>query len=118
MSRAARIEQKTRRVAELEQEFREVLIPALRQCTDGGRGAFLREEEAAGMHEMWMRFVWKETRTLETLGVEIVELRESLGLPQEDSLYAKFLRYCAIRGENAPGGAKLAKQFLHELGAD
>jgi hypothetical protein len=115
MSRIAKMEKKQRELGLLEREFSDVLISALKNCKDGGRGVFLTTEEARAAG--WSRFVWPETKQLERLGQRIAEIRDSLDLSVEQSPYGLFLKYCNITGPNAPGAAKLAMQCLQELGA-
>ena len=113
MSVATRVEKKRANLASLEEEFRTLLISTLRKCSDGGRGPFLREAEAA--RRGWSGLVWPEAKRLDELGNQILELRTRLGEIEQDTLYGMYLRYCEITGENAPGGAKLAHKFLNEL---
>jgi hypothetical protein len=115
MSRVSRADKKQRELQLLEQEFSTVLIPALKSCKDGGRGVFLTTEQASGTG--YSRFVWPETKQLEELGERIADVRGSLGLSVEESVYGLFLKYCRITGPNAPGASKLAEECLRELEA-
>ena len=75
MSRAARTEKQHHELISLEKEFRQLLIGALKECTDGGDGVFLLSEKAE--ERGLSRFVWPVTKELETLGERIYELRTS-----------------------------------------
>jgi hypothetical protein len=115
MGRIKKVEKQQQEIDRLEKEFRELLITALKDCRDGGPGIFLLPEKADRIG--FSRFVWPETKELETLGEGIRELRLLLGLPLEESIYEIFLKYCNLDGSNAPGGAKRAAALLKEIGA-
>jgi hypothetical protein len=92
-----------------------LLIAALKQCDDGGPGVFLLSQKAEKQGWNWL--VWPVAKELEAMGERIRELRISLVMPLEESLYEVFLKYCNIDGPNAPGGAKRAAALLKEIGA-
>jgi hypothetical protein len=114
MSRAARAEKQHQQLIAIENEFRQLLIGALKECTDGGDGVFLLSERAEELH--LARFVWPVTKELETLGGRIYELRSLLGMPLAESIYSVFLNYCKSDGTpNALGGMKRAAKLLKEI---
>ncbi len=116
MGRVEQTEKREQELKSLEMEFRDLLVGALRQCSDGGTGVFLLSQKAENLG--WSRFVWPVTKELELLGERIRVLRTSLHMPIEESIYGVFLKYCNIDGANAPGGAKRAKQLLTEIGVE
>ena len=116
MGRAEQTKKREQELKALEMEFRDLLVGALRQCSDGGTGVFLLSQKAENLG--WSRFVWPVTKDLEVLGERIRDLRTLLDMPLEESIYGVFLKYCNINGANAPGGAKRAKQLLAEIGLD
>jgi hypothetical protein len=99
----------------LEEEFRSLLIGALERCTDGGRGVFLSEIEASS-RDLSRQLVWPEAKQLCQLEDRISEIRNRLAMPKY-SLASRFREYCDMRGENLPGGNKLAARFLAEIGS-
>jgi hypothetical protein len=115
MGRAEQIRKREQELSSLEKEFRDLLITALKKCDDGGSGVFLLSQKAEKLGLNWL--VWPVTRELEAIGERIRELRISLVMPLEESLYEVFLKYCNINGPNAPGGAKRAAALLKEIGA-
>ena len=56
-----------------------------------------------------------ESEQLEALGQKIDVLRKELGIVEEFWFYARFRHYCSIKGSNAVGEPKLAKQFLEDI---
>jgi hypothetical protein len=98
-----------------EADFRELLRASLRKCRDGSRGVFLTEAEANRMGDVYPQLVWLEAKQLDSFGKEVASLRQQLGEPMEESLYARYQQYWARTGPNDPGGAKLAAEFLAEI---
>jgi hypothetical protein len=83
-----------------------LLRGALRSCA-GGRWGLL------GQYPEQYRL--KEAEQLETLGREIVALRQELGIAVEFWHYSHFIHYRSIQGSTAPGEPRLAKEFLDEI---
>lgn len=110
MARADRLERLDIRRAELEAEYEEALIAALRRAAAGSWGLFDHNQDKA------MRAAWQPTVTdLCDRGQEIDEMRETLGLEP----FALHMEFEASRGAvstNAPGEPKQARAWLDRLG--
>lgn len=57
---------------------------------------------------------WDEASRLKQLAQEISSLHVELG--GQNILCEKYLWLCSLRGSNVPGEAKLAAEFLAEIG--
>ena len=121
MSRASRREKAEGELDHLEARFRERLIAALNACRDGRWGLFGQSDPAAQRaldRVAATRTIPADVAALLELGDEIDALRSSLGFPDGNALLARLKSYRRLRTESAPGEARLAQQFLAELGAD
>jgi hypothetical protein len=111
MAKAQRLERIDQRRAELEREYREVLIAALREAASGSWGLFGHNPDR------WTRAKWEPAVTeLCDRGQEIDRLRGDLGLDPFE-LHQQFE---ASRGpvlSNAPGEPKQARSWLKDLEA-
>jgi hypothetical protein len=99
-------------IISLEAEFRKQLIEALKRCARGSWGLFgqndyLREEY----------YISSGAQKLDTLGSEIAQIRDELGMAEPYALYAQFLEKRSYKGKNSLGEARLATAWLDELGA-
>lgn len=108
-SKRARIQQ--HRLAELEAEFEQTLIPALKECAAGRWGLFGQNEHSEGTKYLH----WTAADDLKHRAKQIHILRAQFG--QANSVVERFLHYCSLRGANVPGEPKLARTLLNEIGA-
>ena len=112
MSRADRLERLDGRRLELEAEYQDVLLDALRKVAAGSWGLFGHTQDRA------MRAKWEPVVTdLCGRGEEIDQIREQLGLEP----FALHDDFEASRGPvppTAPGEPKQAKAWLERLGKD
>jgi len=110
MARADRLERLDARRAELEVEYEELLVSALRKSAAGSWGLFDHNRDP---HR---RAAWKQIVTqLCDLGQDIDEMRDKLGLEQ----FALHQEFEASRGpvpSNAPGEPKQARAWLERMG--
>ncbi len=115
MSRNTRNQKLLRKLQAAEADFLSLLTSALKRCTDGSVGIFFTEERAHTLGGICPRLVWPEAKELARLGREIHSLRTKLGEPVDQSLYSRYLEWCAMDGPNDLGGARLARKFLAEI---
>ena len=110
MARADRLERLDIRRAELEAEYEQALIAALRKAAAGSWGLFDHNQDKA------MRGAWQATVTdLCDRGQEIDEARATLGMGR----FALHQEFEASRGpvsSTAPGEPKQARAWLDRLG--
>jgi hypothetical protein len=110
MSRADRLERLDTRRLELEAEYEDQLLDALRRVAAGSWGLFGHTKDRA------MRAKWDPVVTdLCDRGKEINQMRASLGLPH----FALHEAFEASRGpvaSTAPGEPKQARAWLEQLG--
>jgi hypothetical protein len=110
VARADRLERLDTRRSELEAEYEEVLIAALRKAAAGSWGLFDHNQDKT------MRAAWKATVTdLCDRGQEIDEIRETLGL-ESYALHAEFEASRGPVSSTAPGEPKQARAWLDRLG--
>jgi hypothetical protein len=95
----------------LEAEFRELLIPCLRQCVAGRWGIFGTYDSLGADRRYWN---WPEADRLRELANLIREIRSDSG--ERNALCDEFLRLCKLHQANDPGEPKAAKAFLQSLG--
>jgi hypothetical protein len=118
MSKQQRLEKAARRLALLEDEYRAILVPALRSCAKGYLGLFNQNnyEESLDpyLRRLAARLAAPERADLMKRGAEIESLRAQLVM-DSFPLHQRFLAYYAMRGPNMPGETKLAQAFLAEL---
>ena len=113
MSRASRLAKLEQKISMMEEEFREKLVVALRNCAAGRYGLFGQNERVAGLegHDRWST----DGRELLHMGEQILQARKEIGDTTDFPLYSRFLEYRSRRGANDLGEPKLAKEFLEEL---
>jgi hypothetical protein len=112
MSRADRLERLDTRRVELEAEYEQVLLEALRKVAAGSWGLFDHNQDRA------TRAKWKPIVTdLCDRGEEIDQMRDQLGL-QPFALHAEFEASRGPVSTNAPGEPKQAKAWLERLGKE
>ena len=110
MSRADRLERLDGQRAELEVQFKELLIAALRDAARGSAGLFGHKPDK------FTRKAWDpRISDLTELGEQIEAMRATLGL-ETFALYAKFLASRGPVASTAPGESKQAKAWLERLG--
>lgn len=110
MARADRLERLDSRRGELEAEYRECLIAALRKAAAGSWGLFDHNPDKTA------RAAWKATVTdLCDRGQEIDDMRETLGL-EPFALHAEFEASRGPVSTSAPGEPKQAQAWLDRLG--
>jgi hypothetical protein len=100
---------KDQRLAELESEFRALLISCLEQCA-GGRWGLFGHKKGMGVGD---HLPWEEGDRVMELAREIQTLRLEFGQPSP--IVERFFYYRSLRGCNVPGEPKLAKAFLDEI---
>jgi hypothetical protein len=98
------------RLEALERDFRPRLIAVLRKCARGRYGLFGQNNHG----ELARYYVWTEADELKQTAEQISALRSEFGQPNPVSI--RFQEYCSMRGQNVKGEAKLAQQFLTEIG--
>jgi len=118
MTTSQRQERQERLLARLEAEFRDALLPALRQCANGKWGLFGQND---GLED-YSKGLSKRMRSAEAhapieLGDEIETLRARLGFAEPFPLYERFKQLRRLTGRNRLGEPKLATAWLRELGA-
>jgi len=112
MSRADRLERLDARRLELEAEYADVLLDALRKVAAGAWGLFGHNKDRAA------RAKWEPVVTdLCDRGEEIDQMRTSLGL-QPFALHEEFEASRGPVASNAPGEPRQAKVWLQRLGKD
>lgn len=110
MSRADRLARLDARREELEAEYEDVLLDALRKAAAGSWGLFGHNQDR------WSRANWEPVVTdLCGRGEEIDQIREQLGL-QPFALREEFEASRGPVPSNAPGEPKQAKAWLERLG--
>lgn len=112
MSRADRLERLDARRLELEAEYEQVLLDALRRVAAGSWGLFGHTKDRAA------RAKWEPVVTdLCDRGEEIDQMRKSLGL-EPFALHEEFEASRGPVASTAPGEPKQAKAWLERLGKD
>jgi hypothetical protein len=110
MARADRLERLDVRRGELEAEYEEALIAALRKAAGGSWGLFDHNPDKAA------RAAWQPTVTdLCDRGQEIDEMRETLGM-EPFGLHEEFEASRGPVSSTAPGEPKQARAWLERLG--
>jgi hypothetical protein len=100
---------KDERLAELESDFRPLLISCLEECRNGRWGLFAQNNSA----EAAKYLNWNEAKQLKAMADEIRALRAEFGQPSP--LVERFLYYYTLRGSNVRGEPKLSQAFLDEI---
>ena len=98
------------KLAEIENEFRSLLIPCLRECAEGRWGLFGQNDHLDPERRYWR---WPEADRLKDLAREIKIARLEFGQANESC--ERFLRLCSLRGSNVPGEPQLAAEFLASI---
>lgn len=98
------------KLAALEREFRDLLIPCLKQCANGRWGLFGAYDKYPELRT-WIH--WPEKERLHELASSIHAIHEEFG--GIDPLCEEFLNQCTLHGANDPGEPKLAKSFLTKI---
>jgi len=99
------------RLAEIEDEFRPLLLSCLRECARGRYGLFGQNDHA----DPEGRYLsWPEANRLKEMALEIKSLRLLYG--ESNETCDRFLQLCTLRGPSVPGEPKLARQLLAEIG--
>ena len=112
MSRADRLERLDTRRVELEAEYEQVLLEALRKVAAGSWGLFGHNRDRAA-HAKWAPVV----TDLCDRGEEIDQMRDQLGL-QPFTLHEEFEASRGPVSTNAPGEPKQARAWLERLGSE
>jgi hypothetical protein len=86
------------RLAEIEGEFRSLLVSCLQECGRGRWRLFGQNDHIDPEGRYW---VWPEARRLRDLASEIRMLRHEFGQVNDDC--ERFLQLCSLRGSNVPG---------------
>jgi hypothetical protein len=98
------------RLAELEDEFRPLLLSCLQQCVRGRWGLFGAYDHIDPKIE---NLIWPEAKRLKELASEIESIGHELG--QTNETCERFLYFYSLRGSNVPGEPRLAAKFLAEI---
>ena len=106
-----------RRLEALEEEYRHLLLRALRECASGHWGLFGHNDPAVAREGAMLRQRLSSALVdqLQELGAEIEQVRRRLGYFGSFSLHERLIRARSSRGPNSPGEPKLAQQWLDEL---
>ena len=100
---------KEQRLDALEEEFRELLLACLEDCSRGRWGLF-----GQNVYPEPPKYLeWPEADQLKALSREIQTIRSEFG--ESNPLCERFDYYCQLRGPNVPGEPRLAGAFLKEL---
>lgn len=100
---------KARQLAELDTEFRALLIPCLQQCAGGRWGLFGAYDRFPEIKQ-WLN--WPQAERLRELAVSIRSMLVESG--RQSELVEEFLRRCTFHGPNDPGEPKLAEALLEK----
>lgn len=98
------------RLAALEGEFADLLVPCLKQSASGRYGLFGQNDHLDPNHKWWH---WPEAEQLQAIADQIQALCSEFG--EKNQTCERFLYFRSLRGPNVPGEPKLAEQFLKEL---
>ena len=98
------------RLAQLEAEFKPLLISCLQQAANGRYGLFGQNDHLDSEHRYWN---WPEARRVVEMAEEIRALCSEAG--ELNSLAERLLHFRSLRGQNVPGEPNLANEFLQEL---
>lgn len=102
----------------LESQFRETLVPHLRNAADGKNDHIFCVTAFNPFPELKHR-TDKLTEELVEMGSRILALREKLDEPSEGTIAERICWYCREWGNtekhHRPSGTGLAKQFLEEI---
>ncbi|MHA6723510.1 hypothetical protein [Sphingomonas sp. RS2018] len=112
MAKADRLERLDDRRVELETEYRDALIAALRVTAGGKFGLFGQTKDYAARAAHAPLFV-----QLEETAAEIDVIRARFGM-EAFALHPEFLAARGPAGPNGLGEPKLALQWLQKLGAE
>lgn len=112
MAKADRLERLDERRVELEAEYRDALIAALRQTAAGRWGLFAHHRDR---HQQ--KAIAPVIEALEETAAEIDAIRARFGM-EAFALHPEFLAARGPVGPNAVGEPKQAVAWLQRLGAD
>jgi hypothetical protein len=112
MAKADRLERLDVRRIEVEAEYRDALIAALRVTAAGRWGLFDHQKDKAARAR-----TAPVIATLEELAEEIGGMRDTLGL-EPFALHQDFMAVRGPAASDAVGEPKQAKAWLEQLGAD
>ena len=98
-----------RKLDQIEDEFKQLLLTCMRECAEGRWGLFGQNDhiDPEGKY-----FNWPEAKRLKELAYEIRSLRLDPGQPNQ--FCERFLELCSLRGSNVAGEPKLAAKFLDD----
>ena len=113
MARADRLERLDRRRIELEADYREALIAALKETAAGNWGLF---DHRQSKHDRAR--IADAVAELTGLAEEIADLREQLMMDEPFALHAQFLAARGPVGSQAVGEPKQARAWLERLAAE
>lgn len=97
------------RLQQLEEDFNNLLVPVLQECSQGRWGLFGQNDQLSQYYR------WEEADKVKEMAKQIIEIRASHGETSPDC--ERFLYYCSLRGPNVQGEPLLAAKFLKELNA-
>ena len=103
---------KDQRLAELESEFRALLVSCLEECAAGRWGLLGQKDGVPGADDL----PWEDGERLKEMAVKIQVMRLEFGQPSV--IVERFFYYRSLRGCNVPGEPKLARAFLDEIKKD
>jgi len=101
---------KFERLSQLEDEFKELLIPCLEQSARGRWGLFGAYDR---FPELARFVIWPEKDRLRELAISIRSIRSEVG--ERNELCEEFLETCTLHRANDPGEPKLASAFLERI---
>jgi hypothetical protein len=118
MSRATRRQKLEAKLKQLESDFLDLLLDALKKCASGEWGLFGQNDAALEQYSPRLQAQLSSgvAETLLQLGDEITAARASLGIQEPFKPFATYLAYRQRRAPNEPGEPKLASELLVELG--
>jgi hypothetical protein len=99
------------RLAEIEKEFRPLLISCLKESAAGRWGLFGQNDHVEHYERYWG---WPEAKRLNDLAQEFRSIQAEFG--QTGETCERFLELCSLRGSNVPGEPKLGAEFLTRIG--
>jgi hypothetical protein len=98
------------RLAQLEAEFKPLLLSCLRECAAGRYGLFGHNDHLDPQHRFWN---WPEAQNVVEMADKIQALRLEAG--ESNFLAERLLYFRSLRGSNVPGEPKMAKKLLDEF---
>jgi hypothetical protein len=95
---------------QLDEAFREMLIPCLEECAQGRWGLFGGNDP---IPEASRYLAWPEAEKVRELALHVQAILAQSG--EQNPLCDEFLDLCTMHGESHPGEPRLARAFLQRI---